>query len=174
MRIILGYFVLIFCMIGSPSWAPIPKLVEPQSIYQSAYCAELLRIDRAYANNELSEKITYAASEIIHKGDNIEFAQLGIEDARRKVLARARQGPDSRDEIVSDLEECSGLLMQDIQIFLETSFISDGGYGAHTSSEEAVRNILLDLELPLPEEDDNAKSKISLWQQVLKIVSYRF
>ena len=61
--------------------------------------------------------------------------------------------------------------MQDIQIFLETSGISDGGYGAHTSSEEAVRNILLDLELPLPEEDDNTKSKTSLWYRILDFLN---
>ena len=102
MRSMLGYLVLIFCMFGSPSWSVMAKLIKPKSVNQAAYCAEFLRLNRSNTNDQVGEEITKAAAAIIGGGDSIEFAQLGIEDARHPSNSSTAGGyPGGMPRLVS-------------------------------------------------------------------------
>ena len=181
MKLMIGHLVLIFCMIGSPSWSVMADLIKPKSVYQAAYCAELLRLNRLIANDEVSKKITKAAATIIGGGDNIEFAQLGIEDARRKVLAsvvvsrKVLAGvvldQESADEITTNLQECANSLTEDLR-----GGNPSCGSGRGTSSEEDVKKYLTQLGLPLPYRYKQPEIKVSLWAslryRVLSLIDF--
>ena len=171
MKLMIGHLVLIFCMIGSPSWSVMADLIKPKSVYQAAYCAELLRLNRLIANDEVSEKITKAAAAIIGGGDNIEFAQLGIEDARRKVLAGVVLDQESADEITTNLQECANSLTEDLR-----GGNPSCGSGRGTSSEEDVKKYLTQLGLPLPYRYKQPEIKVSLWAslryRVLSLIDF--
>ena len=159
MRSMLGHLVLLFCMIGSPSWSVMAKWIKPKSVHQAAYCAELLRLNRSNANDDVDEEITNAAAAIIGGGDSIEFAQLGIEDAHRKVLSGSLM---SVDEIAAELQNCANLLAEDLK--LNGWFIC--GYGQHSSSEADVKRYIILLELPLPTRYDKPETRVSLWASI--------
>ena len=164
MRSMLGHLVLIICMIGSPSWSVMAKLIKPKSVHQAAYCAEFLRLNRSNTNDQVGEEITKAAAAIIGGGDNIEFAQLGIEDARRKVLSGSLT---SVDGITVELQECANSLTEDLK--LNGWFIC--GYGQHSSPDADVKRYLIELELPLPTWYDQPEIKTSLWYRILDFLN---
>ena len=147
MRLKLRYLVWLFCMFGSPSWSLTAELIQPQSVYQAAYCAEYLRHNANFAVGGVDDQIKLGASVVIGGGDNIEFAQLGIEDAQRKVLAFGNVGRHAQDDIKANLKECAQALSEEV----ERSKWYSCGYGRGSSSDEEVKKYLSFLELPLPE-----------------------
>ena len=163
MRSMLGHLVLLFCMIGSPSWSVMAKWIKPKSVHQAAYCAEFLRLNRSSINDKVGEEITNAAAAIIGGGDSIEFAQLGIEDARRKVLSGNLIGVD---EITVELQECANSLTEDLK--LNGWFIC--GYGQHSSPDTDVKRYLIELELPVPTWYDQSEIEVSLWHRIFGLL----
>ena len=117
-------------------------------LYKAAYCAELVRFtDRSgpllilkpitgeRENDLQSEKIKKNAREIISLGTFLDFAALGIEDARRKLLELELGSHDINSEIIvqrlispsfeftissrirTELESCSAELSELTQLF---------------------------------------------------------
>jgi len=69
-----------------------PVRVSPNEMYQSGYCAELVRSGFTSTDYKTDELIKLIAAALIMGGDYLDYVDLGVTDARRTLLAQSQQG----------------------------------------------------------------------------------
>lgn len=111
--------------------------VKPKDVYQAAYCAELNRLLKfpKALNSEGNTKdlISINAAHLILGGDNLDFVNLGIEDAKREYLkATSKVEHINFDDT---LETCAKDLNQIVDDY--SIFACGFGRGSHKNASKA-------------------------------------
>jgi len=109
--------ILLSTLIPSASQAVTPTQIFPRQMYLAGYCFELARTELKSSDRKRDETIRLIAAELIMGGDNLEYLEIGITDARRKVLGQSwptlsidPNFPSSNLTVSEELTNCRGEL----------------------------------------------------------------
>lgn len=151
-------------------WAVQALEIKPKTVYIASYCAELLKLNPSAVGDETKQIIMTSSADFIGGGDNLSFASVGVEDARRRVLDNSTGIASFSVEgnivqyphATQDLNQCA----IDLVAFYETYSAYSCGYGrGRRESAEEVNVILGQLGL---ERADNPLISEDLFQEEIE------
>ena len=153
--------------------------IKPEDVYQAGYCAELSRLVQhqniGYAkptlsNGEVSIAIGYyqtnvhsnpisdVAYKLISGGDNLDFVELGIEDARQQYLEL--MNISGGQDLSSAIQVCADKLAEIIQSYEWMAC----GYGRNRyNGSVEIKAYLQRLEIFIEPEVDTASTLVLKW-----------
>ena len=122
----------------STSFAITALEVKPQDVYRAAYCAELNRLS-GFLDSDTTDPISLLAINLISSGDNLEFVEIAISDAKRKFLTTQQ-----KSGLSSELQSCTTELQEILDSY--TWMACGFGRGRESNADQA-QNFLKELGL---------------------------
>lgn len=122
----------------STSFSIIALEVKPQDIYRAAYCAELNRLS-AIPDSDAIDPISQYAINLISSGDNLEFVEIAISDAKKKFVSTQQ-----KSELSSELESCTTELKEILDSY---TWMACGFGRGRVSHADQAQNFLEELGL---------------------------